>query len=250
MRGAALPPSSSLFRLLHVIRSLSSTTPCPHLPKNLQPSTMSHMHSHTHTHTHMSKYVVFFTLSSSKMCVTPHNNNNNKKWATHINLLTSPHKGYIRPKCQALQKACLHPTMNTHESKPSNHEHARIKPSTANIRRDCKTLHPIRTTSSNNSSPDAADHPPPHIPVQGNGLGPYEPVHPALWKVDAFGLGCPCPVIHGGVRPCEVRVPHRPIVTWNELCKLLDHDIIRLVDCEPQPSADSFHYLMPAPTHT
>ena len=43
--------------------------------------------------------------------------------------------------------------------------------------------------------------------------------------------------MHGGVRPREVGAPHGPRVARDGMRKnkLLDHDIIRLVDCVPQP---------------
>ena len=43
--------------------------------------------------------------------------------------------------------------------------------------------------------------------------------------------------MHGGVHPREVRAPYWPRVAWDGVRKrqLLDHDIIRLAGCVPQP---------------
>ena len=43
--------------------------------------------------------------------------------------------------------------------------------------------------------------------------------------------------MHGGVYPREVGAPHGSRVVWDGVRKkqLLDHDIIRLADCVPQP---------------
>ena len=43
--------------------------------------------------------------------------------------------------------------------------------------------------------------------------------------------------MHGGVRPREVGVPHGPRVARDGVRKkqMLDHDIIRLAGCGPQP---------------
>ena len=43
--------------------------------------------------------------------------------------------------------------------------------------------------------------------------------------------------MHGGVHPREVRVPCGPMAVWDDVCKqqLLDHDIIGLTGCVPQP---------------
>ena len=72
-----------------------------------------------------------------------------------------------------------------------------------------------------NSAP--ADHPPPHVPVQCL-------VRPISWKVYAH-------VMHGSVHPREVGAPHGPRVARDGVLKkqLLDHDIVRLAGCVPQP---------------
>ena len=52
--------------------------------------------------------------------------------------------------------------------------------------------------------------------------------------------------MHGGIHPRELGAPHGPRVARHGVRKkqLLDHDIIRLADCVPQPP-DSFATRIP-----